>query len=125
MAEVDTAAAMMALAKYTREPDLIRRYKDVAVRSYQSSMDLIVITSLRSEEERYVWDQLDQIRRWLEAEGLLQRWNRSAVISPLDVGQPESCGRDAAPKLRNCRSIAAVGPRSIIFEISRGSKSIS
>lgn len=72
-AEVDTAAAMMALVKYTREPDLIRRYKDVALRSYMSAVDLIGITALSPSEEHDVWNRVAPIRQWLEAEGLLKR----------------------------------------------------
>jgi hypothetical protein len=72
IAEVDTAAAMMSLVKYTREADLIRRYKDVALRSYQSAMDLIAITSLSSKDEHDVWDRLAPIRQWLEGAGLLK-----------------------------------------------------
>jgi hypothetical protein len=72
-AEVDTAAAMMALVKYTREPHLIRSYKDVALRSYLSAVDLIAITALSPNEEQDVWTRVGPIGQWLEAEGLLKR----------------------------------------------------
>jgi hypothetical protein len=60
--EVDSAAAMMALVKYT---DLIRRYKEVAIRSYRSAIDLIAVTSLTPQEEQEIWGRLTPIRQWL------------------------------------------------------------
>jgi hypothetical protein len=69
--EVDSAAAMMALVKYATDADLIRRYKEVALRSYRSAIDLIVITSLTSTEDQEIWDRLNPVRQWLEEAGLL------------------------------------------------------
>jgi hypothetical protein len=57
---------MMSLVKYTREPELIRKYKEVAVRSFKSALDLIAISTLTPKEEDAVWDKLGPIRQWLE-----------------------------------------------------------
>jgi hypothetical protein len=78
-AEIDSAAAMMALVRYATDPELIRRYKEVAMRSYQSALDLIVVTSLTPKEEHEIWDRLAPIRQWLEAERLLGTEANQAV----------------------------------------------
>jgi hypothetical protein len=67
-AEIDTASAMMSLVKYTREPELIRKYKEVALRSFLSALDLVAISTLTPEEDQEIWEQLAPIRQWLEAE---------------------------------------------------------
>jgi hypothetical protein len=71
-AELDSANAMISLVKYTREPELIRKYKEVALRSYLSAMDLVAITTLSPKDEEEIWDQSSAIRQWLDVEGFLR-----------------------------------------------------
>jgi hypothetical protein len=71
--EIETATTMTSLVKYTREPELIRKYKEVAVRSYLSALDLVVGSVLLPKEENGVWDRLAPIREWLEREGILEK----------------------------------------------------
>jgi len=70
-AEIDTAAAMMALMKTSRESDLIRNYQKIALRSYKSAMDLLAVTTLSPKAEQELLGRLAPIKGWLEAEGLL------------------------------------------------------
>lgn len=87
-AEIETAAVMMALVKYTREPDLVRKYKDVAVRSYLSALDLVVISTFLPTEKDEVCDELAPIRRWLEQERLLESKQADAAPSVIVLLQP-------------------------------------
>jgi hypothetical protein len=70
-AEIDTAAAMMLLARYAHEPILVLKYQQVAVHSFLAAMDLLVIGVLQPGQENAAWDQLAPIRQWLERERLI------------------------------------------------------
>jgi hypothetical protein len=71
-AEIDTAAAMIVLVKYAREPQVIRRYKEVALQSYRSVLEQFTKTTMDPKQEADLWDRLAPIRQYLEAEGLLK-----------------------------------------------------
>jgi uncharacterized protein with beta-barrel porin domain len=71
-AEIDSAAAMMALAKLSSDDSLVRRYKEAALRSYLSALDLFATTTLTPKEEHELWDRIAPIRQWLEMHGALK-----------------------------------------------------
>jgi len=87
--EVDSAAAMMALG-------MIRRYKEVAIRSYRPVIDLIAVTSLTPQEEQEIWGRLTPIQQWLGSEGLLG----TQVTQPIAVDslEPRELAALLAPK---------------------------
>lgn len=72
MDEVDAAAAMMALAKISRDLETIERNKHNAVQAYRAAMGLILATSMAPESYRRVRGRLVMIREWLELVGLLK-----------------------------------------------------
>jgi hypothetical protein len=72
-AEVDTAAAMMALAKISSDGETVRRNRANALRSYKAAMDLFLLTRMSYAQEQEMWDRIAPIREWLEAAALLKR----------------------------------------------------
>jgi hypothetical protein len=70
-AEIDCAAAMMALARLSRDPNDVRRYQESGVKSYLTALSLIVGTSMSEQRERAAWNDLAPIRNWLENARLL------------------------------------------------------
>lgn len=71
VAEVNSAKAMMALAKLSRDYYAVRRNKENARQCYQMAMSLIQRISMSQEEEWYVWNLVAPVREWLESSGLL------------------------------------------------------
>jgi len=72
LAELDTADAMLKLAEYSIDADLTRAYSQVALCSYKSATGLMAKSILSSNQENELQARLEPIRKWLEAEGLLQ-----------------------------------------------------
>jgi hypothetical protein len=73
LAEIDSAEAMMALAKTSREPTAVHQYKENALETYQACMRLILGTSMSPQQDQEVWNRLAPIRHCLETAGLLKR----------------------------------------------------
>lgn len=71
-AEVDSATAMVALARVSRQTVTLQRYTESALKSYHAAMDLIPSTRMDPNQENEIWDRLAAVRRWLEAAGLLK-----------------------------------------------------
>jgi hypothetical protein len=83
VAELDTADAMIALMKYTRELEAIRRHQQEALKSYQAALDLVLLVSLSENQEQEVWGRLTLLRHWFESAGLV-----SATDSDGDKARP-------------------------------------
>ena len=73
LAELDSAASLMARAKASNDPDAVQRYKEEVYRAYQTAMGLILDTPMTDRQEHEVWDRVSPIRRWLEAARLLKQ----------------------------------------------------
>jgi hypothetical protein len=58
LAEVDSAAAMLALAEISPDPDTVRLIKESARQSYQAAMHLILGMMMSDHQERQVWNAL-------------------------------------------------------------------
>jgi len=72
LAEIDSAASKMALAKISRDPKTVQQCKEYVLQTYQTGMHRILDTSLSDQEEQEVWNRLPPIGHWLEASGLLK-----------------------------------------------------
>jgi hypothetical protein len=73
LAEVETATAMMRLARISRDYETVRRCRQNARHSYQTAVDLVLGTSMSETEEDHVWNLLAPVRDWLEEAGLSLR----------------------------------------------------
>jgi len=69
-AEIDTAAAMIGLVRYSRDPHFIRNYMEIALRPYNSATDLLAIATLSPKVEQELRARLAPIKGWREAGGL-------------------------------------------------------
>jgi hypothetical protein len=72
LAEIDSAEAMMALAKISRDPKAAGQYQEASLQTYQACMQRVLGISMSHQQEQEVWDRLAPLRYWLEATGLLK-----------------------------------------------------
>jgi hypothetical protein len=73
LAEVETATAMMRLARISRDYETVRRCRQNARHSYQTAVGLVLGTSMSEIEEDHVWNLLAPVRDWLEEAGVSLR----------------------------------------------------
>jgi hypothetical protein len=72
LVEIDSAATMMAVAKISRDPQIVGQCREHALQTFLTGMDLILDTPMSNEQEQEVWDRLAPIQQWLETAGLLK-----------------------------------------------------
>jgi hypothetical protein len=66
LAEAESAVAMMALARISRDPETARRNKDNAHRAYEAAMKLVLLTPMSEAQQLGIWNGLAPVREWLE-----------------------------------------------------------